>query len=48
MRAVRDALAGHPEIDAQRIERSAVAGEEPIGADSDPDRRAEMQWFTGE
>jgi NitT/TauT family transport system substrate-binding protein len=45
--AVRDALMEkHKNIDASRIESVGRGWEEPSGADSDLNRRVEVQWFT--
>lgn len=45
--AVRDALlTRHPKLDAKRIELVGRGWEEPAGADSDLNRRVEVQWFT--
>ncbi len=45
--AVRTALLEkHPGIDAKRIEIVGRGWEEPAGADSDQNRRVEVQWFT--
>lgn len=45
--AVRDALLErYPKIDARRIELVGRGWEEPAGADSDLNRRVEVQWFT--
>lgn len=45
--AVRDALLErHPKLDASRIELVGRGWEEPAGADSDLNRRVEVQWFT--
>jgi NitT/TauT family transport system substrate-binding protein len=39
-------LKKHPEIDAKRIEVVGRGWEEPAGADSNLNRRVEVQWFT--
>ncbi|HRG16599.1 MAG TPA: phosphate ABC transporter substrate-binding/OmpA family protein [Pseudomonadota bacterium] len=45
--AVRDALLKkHPTLAADRIEVVGRGWEEPAGADSDLNRRVEVQWFT--
>lgn len=45
--AVRDALLErYPKIDPKRIELVGRGWEEPAGADSDLNRRVEVQWFT--
>ena len=45
--AVSEALRErHKEIDASRIEAVGRGWEEPAGADSDLNRRVEVQWFT--
>ena len=45
--AVRDALLErHKKIDTSRIEAVGRGWEEPSGADSDLNRRVEVQWFT--
>jgi NitT/TauT family transport system substrate-binding protein len=45
--AVRDALMErYPKIDSKRIELVGRGWEEPAGADSDLNRRVEVQWFT--
>ena len=45
--AVRDALLErHKNIDASRIEAVGRGWEEPAGADSNLNRRVEVQWFT--
>ena len=45
--AVRDALMEkHKNVDASRIESVGRGWEEPSGADSDLNRRVEVQWFT--
>lgn len=45
--AVRDALMKkHPNLSADRIEVVGRGWEEPAGADSDLNRRVEVQWFT--
>lgn len=45
--AVRDALLErYPKIDSKRIELVGRGWEEPAGADSDLNRRVEVQWFT--
>jgi NitT/TauT family transport system substrate-binding protein len=45
--AVRDALTErYPKIDSKRIELVGRGWEEPAGADSDLNRRVEVQWFT--
>jgi NitT/TauT family transport system substrate-binding protein len=45
--AVSDALRQrHKEIDASRIEAVGRGWEEPAGAESDINRRVEVQWFT--
>lgn len=45
--AVRDALLErYPKVDASRIELVGRGWEEPAGADSDLNRRVEVQWFT--
>ncbi|GIX36687.1 MAG: hypothetical protein KatS3mg126_2466 [Lysobacteraceae bacterium] len=45
--AVKDALlARYPGIDASRIELVGRGWEEPAGADSELNRRVEVQWFT--
>lgn len=45
--AVRDALLlRHPKIDKSRLELVGRGWEEPIGADSEQNRRVEVQWFT--
>ena len=45
--SVRDALlVRHPKIDKARLELVGRGWEEPIGADSEQNRRVEVQWFT--
>ncbi len=45
--AVRDALIErHKTIDASRLEAVGRGWEEPAGADSEKNRRVEVQWFT--
>ena len=45
--SVRDALLKrHPEIAPERIELVGRGWEEPAGADSELNRRVEVQWFT--
>ena len=45
--AVRDALLErYPKLEADRIELVGRGWEEPTGADSDLNRRVEVQWFT--
>jgi NitT/TauT family transport system substrate-binding protein len=45
--AVRDALLErYPKIDSKRIELVGRGWEEPASADSDLNRRVEVQWFT--
>ena len=45
--AVKDALlARHPGISEERIELVGRGWEEPVGQDSEQNRRVEVQWFT--
>jgi len=45
--SVRDALLKkYPGIDVKRLELVGRGWEEPMGADSDENRRVEVQWFT--
>ena len=39
-------LARHPKVARERVETVGRGWEEPAGADSDKNRRVEVQWFT--
>ena len=43
---IKRLMVEHLKVDAQRIEVVGRGWEEPVGSNSDENRRVEVQWFT--